>query len=140
MAVAGLQAPCTVTSWLQWAWYNVIFIPIFNSLDIYVFNGPHWDTDLPKICDKFGKTICEGIQGAIGRLYNVSAKSYEHYAQNGQTFRFQEYAEHYFELQPLAKKVDLSKINDVKVAMWVGEKDGTCPPHISDGIKNDIGD
>lgn len=30
MRVAGLQAPCTVTTWTQWIWYNVISNVIFE--------------------------------------------------------------------------------------------------------------
>ena len=82
MGNVGLIAPCTVTGWSQWIWYNLPFMAMFWDLKIPVIVGPNWETDKKKIEDRFGSLIADSIQGAFGHLPNVSLKTLEHYAQN----------------------------------------------------------
>ena len=96
-----------------------------ESKGFYSINGPNWDTELPQICDEFGKVICEyftHITGSQGQ----SVKSEQYWIMNGLEDRFQEFEDNW----PKTKETDLidvSKINTVPMGFFIGSRDNVCP-------------
>ena len=93
---------------------------------MYAINGPNWDQDLQTICTEFPGVFCNYYTNNTGEQ-GQSVKSEQHWVMNGETNRFQEFANDWLEGEEETELVDVSKINKVPMAFFTATRDDVCP-------------
>ena len=80
---------------------------------------------MAKICSNLGTDACTKA-AAYSAMEPAPLQSRLHYAYDALENRFQEFAPNFKDGQKVMPLVDISTIDKVPVAMWVGEADDLC--------------
>jgi pimeloyl-ACP methyl ester carboxylesterase len=70
--------------------YSNATIMQYQSKNIWAFNGPNWERDLPVLCTNFGKDLCDYF-GAFAGWQASGVENGKYWTTVGVTQRFQEY-------------------------------------------------
>ena len=137
MSVVALMGPCLTPNT---KYFEELYLPenwkCMTSNGIYVTGGPNWEADRAKIeadpaCPEAFKAPAS--LDYFGSLINNPIQAVASYAQTSLTGRFQEYTDQWFEFEGYPEQYAKTKIMDfglvqkMKVAMYVGMFDDTCP-------------
>ena len=135
MSVAALMGPCITPNT---KYFSELYTPeVWNCLtsnNIYAIGDPNWDANKATIlADSACPQSFKDQLDYYGGLENNPIQAVAAYAQTSLTGRFQEYTADWFEYEGYPNKyaktqlMDFALVNNMKVAMYVGLFDDTCP-------------
>ena len=84
-----------------------------------------------------------GVKGMVepAVLFNVPVQALSAYCQASQTQRFQEYFDDWnWDVPPHSSLLDFGMVKKMKVAMYVGLFDRTCPITMAEKIRKQLGE
>ena len=148
VSVAALMGPCTTPNQKYFGdMYTKENWDFLQENNIYVIAGPNWEADRAKIMAD-GPEILKTSIASLEHLMNNPIQAAAAYAQTSMSSRFQRYTEekvwwgqeHYPEAKHHSELMDYGLVKDMKVAMYVGLFDDTCPLVESQKIYEDLGE
>ena len=138
-------APCTIVDGGQSLFSRdaVSAVGALSAQGVYAIGGPNWHRDIVKVRNTLGLV---GLQGFLAAGYStvrkdVSLKSYDHYAQNYFSKRFQKYSDTYWlpDGQQETEEYDLSVITETPIGMFMAGQDKACSPAQNEITRAEIG-
>ena len=143
ISTAAFLGPCATPNWEQVQdIYVESDIRWLHDNGIYVLNysGDSWEETKEFIMAE-GPPGIKALVGAKTVLWNVPVQGLEAYCQASQTQRFQEYSDDWnWQVPPHTPLMDFGKVKEMKVALYVGLFDRTCPVTQAENIRKQLGE
>lgn len=141
----ALYGPCTIMTTKYVAMtYTKEVIEWLEANNLYVLGGPYWSTHDRALIEQSAPLALKLSLGLFDTLKNFTLKSIAHYSQGGMSLRFQEYIDNWFDLPEDKPKhselLDIGKVSDINVGLFVGLFDDTCPTSHAVDIYQNMGD
>ena len=95
---------------------------------IWVTAGPNWERDRAVIMAEGSQSLIENMHH-MEKLVSLPVQDSAAYAQTSLSNRFQRYTDSWFDTEspPRTELMDFGLVKEMKVAMFVGLFDTTCP-------------
>jgi len=142
ISTAVMLGPCTSPNKTYFEGYTKENFEWLDANGIYVTGntyGPDWEYNTNLIMTQGPPTLAASL-GGLMHLQNVPTKAMAFYGQAGQTQRFsQENANYFNEENPKLPLIDYGMVKEMKVAMFVGLWDNTCPLTEAQRIYENLG-
>jgi pimeloyl-ACP methyl ester carboxylesterase len=130
ISTAVLLGPCVIPNEKYFHAYSKESWDFLNEHEIWAIGnseGPSWDDNLALI-NAEGPQELKDIMNAVKDMVDVPVQAVAAFAQTSHSKRFMRYNPNWFEEEnPKAPLMDYGLVREMKVAMFVGLWDNTCP-------------